>query len=168
MAIVAVAHCENAVLIASLAKLAQRGSRVPSAYFVVAPGRTACPLAPPQHGGARSGLDCSARQARSVEWLAGFVESDETTVSENQLLFSMRFVGFSCRSAARASRARIALGSRLLRRRSPTKGVSAPSFSAWIHGCDAALWWVVEHVCPSDQGEYGLVRSVLCRGEGIR
>jgi hypothetical protein len=43
-------------------------------------------------------LDCSARQARSLEWLAPlacdvrqgaavFVESDETSVSENQLCF---------------------------------------------------------------------------------
>ncbi len=39
-------------------------------------------------------------------------------------LFSTRFVGFSCRSAARTSRARIALCSRLLRRRSETKSVS--------------------------------------------
>jgi hypothetical protein len=54
------------VLIASLAKLARRGSRFEAAYFVVAQGRKACPLAPPQHGGARSGFDCLARQARSA------------------------------------------------------------------------------------------------------
>ena len=40
------------------------------------------------------------------------------------------FVGSSCRSAARTSRARIALGSRLLRRRSGTKSMSPPSSSA--------------------------------------
>jgi hypothetical protein len=42
-------------------------------------------------------------------------------------LFSARFIGSSCRSAARTSRARIAPGSRLLRRRSGTKSVSPPS-----------------------------------------
>ena len=31
------------------------------AYFVVTRGRKACPLAPPQHGGARSGVECSLR-----------------------------------------------------------------------------------------------------------
>jgi hypothetical protein len=41
-------------LIAPLAALAPRGSRFGCAYFVVARGRKACPLAPPQHGGARS------------------------------------------------------------------------------------------------------------------
>jgi hypothetical protein len=62
-----------AVLIASLATLAtlaRRGSRVWSAYFVVAPGRKACPVAPPQHGAwARSGFDCSARW-RSLRGIA--------------------------------------------------------------------------------------------------
>jgi hypothetical protein len=33
-----------------------------AAYFVVARGRKACPLTPPQHVGARSAFDCSARQ----------------------------------------------------------------------------------------------------------
>jgi hypothetical protein len=42
-------------LIAPLAALAPRGSRFVAAYFVVAQGRKACPLPPPQHGGARSG-----------------------------------------------------------------------------------------------------------------
>jgi len=41
-----------------------------AAYFVVAPGRKTCPLAPPQHGGARSEFDCLAGQARCVWWLA--------------------------------------------------------------------------------------------------
>jgi hypothetical protein len=44
-----------AVLIASLAKLARRGSRFKAADFVVALGRKACSVAPPQHGSARSG-----------------------------------------------------------------------------------------------------------------
>src|SRR5215217_3116381 len=77
-------------LIAPLAMLAPRGSRFVAAYFVVARGRRACPLTSPQHGGARSVFDCSARYARS---------------------------------------ARIALCSRLLRRRSGTKSVS-PHFSS--------------------------------------
>jgi hypothetical protein len=38
----------SAASIASLAKLARRGSRLVAAYFVVARGRTACPLSPPQ------------------------------------------------------------------------------------------------------------------------
>ena len=46
----------NTSLIAPLAALAPRGSRFLAAYFVVAPGRKACPIAPPQHSGARSGL----------------------------------------------------------------------------------------------------------------
>jgi len=41
-------------LLCSLA-LVPRGSRLAAASFVVAPGRKACPLASPQHGGARSG-----------------------------------------------------------------------------------------------------------------
>jgi hypothetical protein len=45
-------------------------------------------------------------------------------------LFSTRFVGSSCRSAARTSRARIALGSRRHRCRSGTKSVSPRSASA--------------------------------------
>jgi hypothetical protein len=44
-------------LIAPLAALAPRGSRFVAADFVVAPGRKACPLAPPQHDGARSEFD---------------------------------------------------------------------------------------------------------------
>jgi hypothetical protein len=44
---------------ASLATLAPRGSRFVAAYFVVARGRKACPLPPPQHGGARSVLMAS-------------------------------------------------------------------------------------------------------------
>jgi len=43
-------------LIAPLATLAPRGSRLVAAYFVVVRGRKACPLTPPQHGGARSGV----------------------------------------------------------------------------------------------------------------
>jgi hypothetical protein len=39
---------------------------------------------------------------------AVFVESDETTRVGESALFSTRFVGFSRRSAARTSRARIA------------------------------------------------------------
>jgi DMSO/TMAO reductase YedYZ molybdopterin-dependent catalytic subunit len=38
----------------SIARSARGGSRLESAYFVVARGRKACPLTP-QHGGARSG-----------------------------------------------------------------------------------------------------------------
>jgi len=34
--------------------LAPRGSRLIATYFVVARERKACPLAPPQHSGARS------------------------------------------------------------------------------------------------------------------
>jgi hypothetical protein len=45
-------------------------------------------------------------------------------------LFLRRFVGFSCRSAARTSRARIAPGSRRLRRHWWTKDISPPSSSA--------------------------------------
>jgi len=55
---------EPTYLIASLAKLARRGSRFVAAYFVVVPGRKACPLTPPQHGAARSEFassDCLAR-----------------------------------------------------------------------------------------------------------
>src|SRR5215212_3521679 len=37
-------------------RLAPRGSRCVAAYFVVAPGRKACPLTPPQHDGARSDI----------------------------------------------------------------------------------------------------------------
>jgi hypothetical protein len=55
-----------AVLIASLAKLAPRGSRFVAAYFVVARGRKACPLHPPQHGGARSVLIGSLRSLRML------------------------------------------------------------------------------------------------------
>ena len=52
--------------IASLATLARRGSRFEPTYFVVTPGLKACPVAPPQHGGARSGFNCFARYARSA------------------------------------------------------------------------------------------------------
>jgi hypothetical protein len=45
--------------IASLASLVRRGSRLEPAYFVVARRRKACRLAPPQHGGARSGIRMS-------------------------------------------------------------------------------------------------------------
>jgi hypothetical protein len=46
---------------------------------------------------------CDVRQEAAV-----LVESDETTVPADGLC-QKRFVGFSCRSAARTSRARIAL-----------------------------------------------------------
>ena len=62
----------------------------------------------------RAVLDCFARQARCVHWLAVFVASDERLGRGSSIL--TRFVGFSCRSAARTSRARIAFGCRLLRR----------------------------------------------------
>ena len=51
-----------------------------------------------------------ARSARcDVRWRAAvFVESDETILALSQLHHGRRLVGFSCRSAARTSRARIA------------------------------------------------------------
>jgi hypothetical protein len=75
----------------------------------------------------RAVLDCFARQARCVHWLAVFVASDERLGRGSSIL--TRFVGFSCRSAARTSRARIAFGCRLLRRRSGTNSVSPRSSS---------------------------------------
>jgi hypothetical protein len=71
------------VLIASLAKLARRGSRCDAAYFVVARGRKACPLTPPQHGGAIRCLIAPLAKARCApialggeainsEWLTGY------------------------------------------------------------------------------------------------
>jgi hypothetical protein len=57
-------------------------------------------------------------------------------------LSSRHSVGFSCRSAARTSRVRIALGSRLLRHRSVTNSVSGHSSSARrraIRGFDCSL-----------------------------
>jgi hypothetical protein len=60
------------VLIASLAKLARRGSRCDAPYFVVARGRKACPLTPPQHGGARSGLIAPLAVARSASEAINF------------------------------------------------------------------------------------------------
>src|SRR4029453_10860122 len=53
-------------LIAPLAMLAPRGSRLAAAYFVVTRRRKACPLAPPQHGGARSVFH--GRLATLAEW----------------------------------------------------------------------------------------------------
>ena len=57
-------------LIALLAALAPRGSRFVAAYFVVARRRKACPLTPPQHGGARSGLRsaCDRSDEPSRAW----------------------------------------------------------------------------------------------------
>jgi hypothetical protein len=52
---------------------------------------------------------------RSLRWsreAAGFVESDETTIPIIRSVL-IRFVGYSCRSAARTSRARIAPSSSL-------------------------------------------------------
>jgi Protein of unknown function (DUF3499) len=60
---------------------------------------------------------CDVRRGAAV-----FVGSDETTVHDNRSVLA-RFVGSSCRSAARTSQARIVLGSRL-RRHSATKNVS--------------------------------------------
>ncbi len=51
--------------IAPLAALAPRGSRPEAASFVVARRRKAYPLTPPQHGGARSGLQ---RHLRLLLW----------------------------------------------------------------------------------------------------
>ena len=97
-------------LIAPLAPLAPRGSRLAAAYFVVTPGRKACPLAPPQHGGARSVFDCSARYARS---------------------------------------ARIAPGSRLLRRHSGTKSI--PSLLLSTAARDPCLFrWLPRQLPPTD------------------
>src|SRR5687768_12936927 len=59
-------------LIASLATLAPRGSRLAAAYFVVTRKRKTRPLDPPQHGGARSVFDCFARYAR---WVYGSLRS---------------------------------------------------------------------------------------------
>src|SRR5687767_6780769 len=39
-----------------------------SAYFVVTRVRKACPLAPPQHSGAQSGVDCSLRSLQIALW----------------------------------------------------------------------------------------------------
>jgi hypothetical protein len=47
--------------------LAPRGSRFVAAYFVVTRGRKACPLPPPQHGGARSEATRSLTQAFAVQ-----------------------------------------------------------------------------------------------------
>ena len=58
-----VAHDRTPLLIAPLAALAPRGSRFVAAYFVVARGRKACPLTPPQHGAARSDLPTRAGRA---------------------------------------------------------------------------------------------------------
>jgi hypothetical protein len=46
---------------------APRGSRFVAAYFVVTRGRKACPLPPPQHGGARSEATRSLTQAFAVQ-----------------------------------------------------------------------------------------------------
>jgi hypothetical protein len=51
-----VSQTDANTFIVSLAKPARRGSRWVASYFVVAWGRRACPLVPPQHGGARSGV----------------------------------------------------------------------------------------------------------------
>jgi len=71
-----------------------------AAYFVVARGREACPLVPPQHVGARHPI-----------WLLPLAKLGVSNGSLRSLrcsLESRRLVGFSCRSAARTSRARIA------------------------------------------------------------
>jgi hypothetical protein len=57
-------------LIAPLAALAPRGSRFLAVYFVVAPGRGACPVSPPQHVGARSGLIAPLAQRGSLAVIA--------------------------------------------------------------------------------------------------
>ena len=54
-------------LIAPLAALASRGSRLIAAYFVVARGRKACPLPPPHHGGARSVARSPVQAHRSLQ-----------------------------------------------------------------------------------------------------
>jgi hypothetical protein len=85
-------------------------------------------------------FDCSARwrslcpMARSARSMfAGEPPSSSEPTkrpSTKTALFSTGFVGSSCRSAARTSRARIALCNRLLRRRSGTKKHVSPSSSA--------------------------------------
>jgi len=62
-------------LIASLAALAPRGSRLEPAYFVVVRRRKVCRLAPPQHGEARSGVRLSRfawRGDRVYRWRSRF------------------------------------------------------------------------------------------------
>ena len=72
MPIVAVAHCENAVLDCSARQA--RSARIAPSSSPTSSSLTddnACLLAPPQHGEGRDpGLDCSARQARCVQLLA--------------------------------------------------------------------------------------------------
>src|SRR5512133_1210642 len=114
--------------------LAPRGSRRGAAYFVVTRGRKACPLPPPQHGGARSEVGllrslCSLRADRVAEPPTSSSLGDEKRVPSLLLSTVARDPRSDC-SARYARSARIASGSRLLRRHSGTKSVSPPSSSA--------------------------------------
>ena len=77
-----------------------------------------------------AGARCGRRLAPLAAIFAGEPPSSSSPTKqlcEKSALLSTGFVGCSCRSAARTSRARIALGRRLLRHRSPTKSASAHS-----------------------------------------
>ncbi|MCE3275990.1 MAG: hypothetical protein K0R13_1845 [Propionibacteriaceae bacterium] len=118
------------------------GSRWEAAYFVVVRRREACQLTPPQHGGARSAgsiarsvLDCSLRSLRIAlgsrclpPSLADEIATTSPGSQPAESVCSLIRSGSGGQSWSR----RIALGSHLLRRRSPTRSVSAHSFSTQL------------------------------------
>jgi hypothetical protein len=96
-------------------------------------------------------FDCSARQARcclmarsarcDVRWGSRRLRRiRRNDCAEESALVSTRFVGFLCKSAARASRARIALSSRRLRR---PQHIGAPS------GHGSRIWGALPTIEPA-------------------
>src|SRR6185295_5381665 len=105
-----------------------------AAYFVVAPGRKACPLAPPQHGAARSMSDCSSRCTRSAR-IALLVPPTLSSLRDEKRVPSLLLSTAPrdpCLIAPLAALAPPGSRSwcRLLCRRSGTKSVSPRSSSA--------------------------------------
>jgi hypothetical protein len=125
----------------SIARFARGGSRREAAYFVVARRREACQLTPSQHGGtrsagliARSVLDCSLRSRRIALGSRCLPRSLADEIATTRLARGrrIRLLAHSSRQRRQSWSLRIALGSRLLRRRSPTRSVSAHSFSTQL------------------------------------
>ena len=97
-------------------------------YFVVTRGRRACPLAPPQHGGAAIRVRLLAPLAADRAWQPPTSSSLGTEKRVRSLLLSTAARDPVSDCSLRSLR--IALSSRLLRRHSGTKSVSARSSSA--------------------------------------
>src|SRR5688572_10144177 len=81
----------------SMARSARCGSRFEADYFVVARGRKACPLPPPQHVGARSGVQWLAPLAadRALKPTTSSSLGDEKHVPSLLLSTSARDPGFN-------------------------------------------------------------------------